>query len=379
MPEVSLVPASDLPRLPVDELPAPGPSAGMEAYVGEREKCLAASERKADNYRRYMQSRRRGVVADYLPVKLDIENVSRCNFRCIMCVVNDWGPKRKRAEDMDLETFKALIDEQEGLVEIKLQGIGEPLLQGDDFFAMIRYARQRHIWVRTTTNCSLLHLRDNYKKLIDSGVNEVQMSVDGATREVFETIRTGSRFERIVENCRLINDYARSQDRRVTKMWSVVQKANFHQVDGLDLVDLAADLGFRDQAFAFSLTDWGQEDWRTQNDSVTVEGALTESLGHRLRARARDHGITIGFWRVTSKYDTSSPDRLCPWPFERATVTSDSRVTPCCAIGDPSAFEFGKDEAKSFLQIWNSAEYQAFRAAHLAGDVPEICRGCYAS
>ena len=72
MPEISLDAACDPPRLSVDALPAPGPSAGMAAYIGEREKCLAASERKADNYRRYMRSRRRGIVADYLPVKLDI-------------------------------------------------------------------------------------------------------------------------------------------------------------------------------------------------------------------------------------------------------------------------------------------------------------------
>jgi hypothetical protein len=32
-------------------------------------------------------------LVDYYPIKLDIENVSRCNFRCTMCAVSDW-PQR---------------------------------------------------------------------------------------------------------------------------------------------------------------------------------------------------------------------------------------------------------------------------------------------
>lgn len=358
-------------------LPVPVQSAGIDAYLAERELCLSASPEKRQNFERYMSSNRRGPVADYFPIKLDIENVSRCNFRCIMCVVNDWGPRRQRAEDMSLDAFKALIDEQIGLVEIKLQGIGEPLLQGDDFFEMIKYARDRHIWVRTTTNCSLLHLHDNYKKLIDSGVNEVQMSVDGADKETFERIRRGSKFGRVMENCQLINDYARDQGRRVTKMWTVVQQDNYAQVEGLDLVDLAADLGFRDQAFAFSLTDWGRSEWREQNDSVTVQDGLTDELGRRIMARAEDRGVKVGFWRVTSKYDASSKDTLCPWPFERSMVTSDHRVTPCCAIGDPDSFEFENTAGKSFREVWNSDEYREFREAHLSGNIPPVCQGCY--
>ena len=361
----------------LDDLPAPVQSAGVEAYNRERELCLAASPEKRANYERFMRSERRDATVDYLPIKLDIENVSRCNFACIMCVVNDWGPKRQRAADLTLEAFKSIIDEQVGLLEIKLQGIGEPLLQGDDFFEMIRYARARHIWVRTTTNASLLHLKDNYKKLIDSGVNEVQISVDGATKEVFEGIRNGGRFDRVAANCKLINDYASQQGRRVTKMWTVVQRDNYDQVMDLSLTELAGELGFRDQAFAFSLTDWGREDWRERNDNVTVDDGLTLDLGQRLLARGADLGVNIGFWRVTAKYETSSKEKLCPWPFERAMITSDDRVTPCCAIGDPDSFELGAGSDKSLLEIWNSEEYREFRQAHLSGDIPPVCRGCY--
>jgi pyrroloquinoline quinone biosynthesis protein E len=75
-----------------------------------------------------------------------------------MCQVSDW-PKWQRAGDMAFGDYKALLDRQIGLIEIKLQGMGEPLL-GPCYFDMIRYARGKHLWVRSTTNGSLLHLKE---------------------------------------------------------------------------------------------------------------------------------------------------------------------------------------------------------------------------
>ena len=161
-----------------------------------------------------------------------------------MCQVSDWH-KGTRAKDLPLECFKRIIDEQHGLVEIKLQGMGEPLLQRDDFIEMVKYARQSHIWVRTTTNASLLHLRNNYKKLIDADPDmKSKISIDGATKKTFEGIRRQSDFEQVVKNCVLINDYCREKGVRRTKMWVVVQKQNVHEAH--QLLDLAHKTGFED-------------------------------------------------------------------------------------------------------------------------------------
>ena len=361
-------------RLELRDLPKPEPSAGMAALKAELELALATNPRKKANYERYLASRRRSAAVDYLPITLDIENVSRCNFRCTMCVVSDW-PKGKRGPDMQLADFKRMIDEQYGLVIIKLQGIGEPTMQGDPYFEMIKYARSKHIWVRSTTNASLLHLKDRYRKMINSGVNEIQISIDGATKEVFESIRRGSRFEHVAKNCQLINNYARQQGRRVTKMWTLVQKGNRHQL--FDFVDLANGLGFRDMTFAFSLANWGSDGWREKNDDVTVEGSLTVNLAQELIAKGQAMGIRVSFWNSTDKYSIDSEETLCPWPFERAVVTSDLRVVPCCTIGDPDAYEVGRGSRQSFAAIWQSEEYKSFRQAHLDRKIPKVCQVCY--
>lgn len=357
------------------DLPAPLPSAGVAAYAEERERACAADPVKRANYERF-RAAQRGAKVDYLPVKLDIENVSRCNLHCIMCIVSDW-PKGRRGADMSLETFKSLIDEQVGLLEIKLQGIGEPTLQRDTFFEMIRYARSRHIWVRTTTNATLLHLNDNAYKLIDADPNEIQISIDGADRATFEAIRRGAVFDQVVDNCTRINAYSRDKGVVRTKMWTVVQRDNIHQLEAL--VDLAARMGFENQVFSLSLSDWGSADWQNRNAAVDVQQGLVLDRLHGLVDRGRRHGVRVGFWTVNEKYRRGSPATLCPWPFERAYIGSDGRVSPCCYIGNPDVYQIGRPlaEAGGFTAVWNGEDYARFRQMHLDGDLPDVCRGCY--
>jgi len=354
-------------------LPAPEPVPDTATYLDNRARALAADPARRANYERYMTSARRSADVDYLPVKLDIENVSRCNLRCTMCVVSDW-PKGKRAADMPLDRFKRLIDEQTGVVEIKLQGIGEPTMQGDAYFEMIRYARSKHIWVRTTTNATLLHLRNNYRKLVDSGANEIQISIDGADATTYESIRRGAKFAMVTRNCRSINAYCAELGIIRTKMWTVVQRANRHQLPAL--VQLAADLGFKRLVFSLELSDWGLERWHERNSSVAVpqfrpgEPQELMELGERL-------GVVVRFWTLHEKYDAAVPGKLCPWPFERACIASDLRVVPCCYIGNPDAYSFTPEPFDSFSEIWRGAAMRQFRQAHLDGRIPSICAGCY--
>jgi pyrroloquinoline quinone biosynthesis protein E len=356
-------------RLP---LPAPEPSAGWAAYREQRDRALAFDPRRQANFEKYVKAQRSTEVIDYLPIKLDIENVSRCNFRCTMCQVSDWH-KGQRAADMSFASFKQLIDEQYGVIEIKLQGMGEPLMQGGDYFEMLNYARAREIWVRTTTNASLLHLKENYKRLIDADPNEVQISIDGADKQTFECIRRQSDFDRVISNCRLINDYCDQLGIVRTKMWVVVQKANRHQLS--DFVDLAAKAGFRSLAFSLNLTDWGQAKWNATNSEVLAEDAFNNDLCEGLVERGRTLGVKVAFWSVTEKYSRLDPAKRCPWPFERLYVSSDMRAVPCCTIGNPDVLDLGT--ADGLTETWNSEAFVALRRAHLQGPLPEVCRGCY--
>ena len=352
----------------------PNPYPDPETWNTNFEAGMAAYPRRKENYERFLAAKK-SINLDYMPVRLDVENVSRCNFRCTMCQVSDWGPTFQRGRDMSVTEFKKLVDEQYGVIEIKLQGMGEPLLGRDNFFEMIRYARSKHIWVRSTNNGSLLNFRDNYKKLIDSGINEVQISFDGATKETFEGIRHGSKFELVRDNCRLLNDYCDQLGLLRTRMWVLLQQANFGEF--FDFIDQAQRMGFKRLTFALSLSEWGQEEWARTNRAVTVEDGITPEVALKGIELGKERGVEVTFWNITEKYNTKSPDTLCRWPFERAYVSSDMRVVPCCMIANPDVSDLG--DAKDLTSVWNSESYREFRRDHLEGRIPAVCQGCYVS
>lgn len=357
-----------LTKAAIESLPRPCPD--PELYQSTLEAGFKKYPERKENYLKY-KAAVRDAKLDYLPVKLDIENVSCCNFHCTMCVVSDW-PGLKRAEDMSLQDYQALLDEQYGVIEIKLQGIGEPLM-GKCYFEMIEFAREKHIWVRSITNGSLLHLKDNFKRVIDADICELQISIDGATPETYQKIRRGGRFDRTRENCVLINDYGARIGRKRTRLWTLAQRDNFHELE--DMVRLAAECGFERQTFALDVEDWGQARWNEINAKVDMHDDFDERYAHRLIELGTTMGVEVTFWATYEKFSTNDRERLCPWPFERAVVSSDIRIVPCCMIGNPDVYDLG--DAHRFSQAWNSKTYQEFRQDHLDGRLPGVCKNCY--
>lgn len=353
--------------------PEPVPTPDTATYQAVIEQRLAFNARTRENYERFKACRDRKEDLGYLPIRLDIENVSRCNSACIMCQVSQW-PGRKRAGDMSLKDFKALIDEQYGLIDIKLHGMGEPLLGGNTFFEQIRYARAQKIWVRTVTNASLLHVKENYKKLIESGINEVQISIDSADKATYEDIRKGLKFDRVRANCKLINGYCEDLGIVRTKMWTMVMKNNIGQLS--DLVDLAHEIGFRHQVFSLDFTDWGQEEWRERHSGIRADEKFNLEIAKNLVEKGERLGVRVAFWTIDDKYSREPGGHLCPWPFERAYIGSDQRVVPCPMIGNPDTFEIGSMDG-SLTKVWHSRDYENFRRSHLSGDLHTVCKSCY--
>lgn len=310
------------------------------------------------------------VRRDYLPTIMDLEPNSTCNFRCTMCQVSNWD-NGKRANDMEFEDFKNFIDANNHFTEVKLHGMGEPLLH-KRYFDMVEYLSSQHIWTRTSINGSLLHVKENYKKLIDAEIGEVQCSFDGATKEVYEKIRVKSNFEQVVNNLTLLNDYANTKNRVYTRMWALIQKSNRHQI--FDFVELAVKMKFKRLSFSISLNDWGREEWN-QNNKEQEAHRFTQAEHEQLIKLSKVYGIDITLWEQSSSYSTSLKSKLCPWIFNRPYISSDLKVVPCCMIADPAVINFG--DAKSFNTVWNNQKYQDFRQLHLDGNIPKCCKECY--
>src|SRR5438067_647247 len=124
-----------------------------------------------------------------------------------MCLVRYRPPLHRVKGSLTLDQFTALVDELPDLDEITLQGLGEPLL-APDLMAMVEYAVERGISVGFNTNGTLLN-RPWAERLVEAGVDWIHVSIDGATADTFESIRDGARFDRVVDNLRILVDVRR--------------------------------------------------------------------------------------------------------------------------------------------------------------------------
>lgn len=106
-----------------------------------------------------------------------------CTCRCVMC--NFWGKDKAFISDL---AFKEAIDILEGLgfYNHSLTG-GEPLLH-PLYFKFVKYLKHKGLYVNSPTNGTLL-TEKNVRRLKESGIDSVSVSVDSLNPEIADKIR----------------------------------------------------------------------------------------------------------------------------------------------------------------------------------------------
>lgn len=349
----------------------PHPSANKLEYTKIMERGFSRFPERKKNYEEYLKNPFCEDVK-IAPIKIDYEVSNKCNFRCAMCLLQEVVDSVPHT--MNYTDFQKSIEEQYGLVEVKLQGLGEPLLN-KDFFKMVDVCVSKDIWVRTITNGSLLHLNENYKKLIDGKVGEISISIDGATKETFEKIRIGSNFEQVVRNATMINSYAEEKGEQWrTSCWMLVQKDNYSEME--IILDLAAKMKFTRFTYSVEVSGFGLERWQAINDAKSVKQFISEKYADYLIKKGKELGIEVTFWDGSDKYVyDNSKNKLCDWLFSRTFISADMKIVPCCELSYAGTCCLG--DARNFFTEWNNRQYKALRKAHLMGEVPKMCKECY--
>lgn len=134
------------------------------------------------------------------PTKIYVEPTSRCNLSCVTCIRHSWD---EPFGDMDWPTYEALIDGLKDFPEAKtiaFAGFGEPLVH-PRFPDMIRLAHERGMRTEMTSNAMLL-TAELAERLIDAGLDQFTVSIDGASNEAHGEVRPGASLEEIIRNVR---------------------------------------------------------------------------------------------------------------------------------------------------------------------------------
>lgn len=147
---------------------------------------------------------------------------TRCNQSCPHCAVRGAFPE----EDMPAELFLDVVRQSAalGASRVVITG-GEPFVR-DDLLGLIA-AAAGSLPVKLLTNGTLLGKREA-RELARLGV-EVQVSLDGGTREVHDAIRGKGAFEAAVESIRMLRDFGVTE----LSVNFTIQRANASDVSAL--------------------------------------------------------------------------------------------------------------------------------------------------
>jgi len=106
---------------------------------------------------------------------------------------------------MSLDNFKGVIDKLSPyLFHVRLHGWGEPLLN-PDLTAMVRYAHEKGIYTNFHTNGHLFSEKI-ICEMIDAGLDEVNVALDGMSQETYEKYRVGGNLETVCDGIKRLRD-----------------------------------------------------------------------------------------------------------------------------------------------------------------------------
>ena len=256
--------------------------------------------------------------APALPEIVQIESTNICNAKCVFCPRDDM---HRDEGIMDMALFKKIADECAALniTHMRMHNYGEAF--ADRLLVdKVRYAKSIGIReVGLISNGSLITERAA-RGMVDAGLDAINISMDAAGKEVFESTRLGLNYDKVVANVeRLIQIRDEAGKRRPKLILSFVRQNNSTE----------------EQAFIAH--------WRKKADKI--------------------HVTDLHNWAGTlnQESDVRFP---CYRPWLTFTVLWDGRVSLCCADFDGREV-LGDLRTSTIRDIWNGPAYRKVRRAHL--------------
>ena len=307
------------------------------------------------------------------PFMLMVEPTNFCNLKCPLCPSGNGDMTRERGH-MDLGRYRSLIDETgDDLVLLLLWNQGEPFIN-KEFVEMVRYAHARRIPTMTSTNGHFVRTREQALDLVDSGLDEIIISLDGVDQETYERYRVGGKLERVLEAARLLAAAKRERG-SATPLVNLQFIVFRHNEDDLpEAVRLARELE-ADKFLVKTAQVYSSEDAATflpeQELYRRYEGGETNGDGP---PGPGGNGLRV----------KGQPVRGCKVLWYSSMVNWDGAVAPCCFdknVDHPMGRAFsagpGNGDGSTFAQAWRSRAYADFRRTVLddRGAV-DMCRNC---
>jgi MoaA/NifB/PqqE/SkfB family radical SAM enzyme len=276
------------------------------------------------------------------PSTFALETVCGCNLRCVECAVGGNLITRPGGVLALADYRRASAALRPHCRYLYLHLWGEPMLH-PHIFTMIADASS---FCRTNISTNAQTVDEAMaQRLIESGVSEIIVSIDGMTQATYETYRRGGDLGKALQG---LDSLARFNERagnpvRIMPQF-IVFAHNEHEMEA-----------FRQ--------------FCTQRGLTTTFKAPYLRAGSHLRPSSLP-----GMTRVRNAPDQRAQAmRACPNAADTMTILRDGSVVACCYDHD-GVTSFGNIFETSVEAVWDSPGFKSFRDRLKQGAPPAFCR-----
>ncbi len=311
------------------------------------------------------------------PRKIEVENTTICNKKCIFCCHNHPSQNIKQ-QQMSFDNFKKIIDDLPHLRWVNIAGIGSNFLN-KDFVKMLEYLSGKNLNVNFVDEFDFF-TEEHSRKVIELGVNSLYISFDGATKDTYEKIKVNCNYDKALDNIRTLLRIKEEMGSPfpVIHFRFIVNKLNFKEMpDYIELVHSLKNRGTRARVEFIGLIVFpGIEKYYMGMEEIPSDIVI------KTYEKALEYGINLYFTHASSKLQ---PMDFCTRWTEPFILVS-GEIIQCCAVLMQTNREtlkrlsFGNVFEKNFTEIWNSENYKTFRKQIVTpgSKVPLICLECCA-
>jgi len=322
------------------------------------------------------------------PVEIETEFSTICNVNCLQCEYRHWPADLKlpdgrnyKGQNFTFEQFKQMFDEFPNLIWINPTGEGSPFLN-PDFLKSLQYLKKKKVYVSFASEGFNWNAEIS-KKIVEMGVDKIWFSIDGAKKETYEKIRTGSKWVIVWKNVRDLVEAKRKNKSPLPELGFHFTPMKLNRNELIPYIDLIADLqeeygGWVAEHLCIEFQQLVAFD---KNKDLGYEP--TEQEVAAVHEHGKKRGVEIYYSRPSYDEDTKPPGKHCVcWTEPYFLINGD--VVPCCACIQRNnrlwlhKYTFGNIFKTPFRDIWYSPRYKAFRkmVVNPKATVPILCQGC---
>lgn len=290
-----------------------------------------------------------------IPFILTVEPTVLCNLRCPQCITGMGRIERER-NYFDLKTFKNILEQiGDKIWYLLLYNQGEPFLNRS-LTDYIKIAKQKGIYVGTSTNGHFLANEEDVQNLLNSGLDTIIISLDGPDAETYSKYRIGGNFEQVIsgiEKLIQIRNHLKSNT-PIIMVQCLVTRDTERQLKPIK--NLAKDLNV---------------------DRLLLKTFQVESFEKGLNFLPKNSKWSRYSIRHKNLKHKTSSNKNCARLWYSTVILSDGRIVPCC-FDKNGKYTFGTITKNEYIhQIWKSDAYNKFREKILQGrESFEICKNC---